>query len=250
MKKKIVSAAALALTLATPVLVQAGEGRAQIIYTDARHQKAIEEIQKAKNSLLEASNTKIEMLTNTIPKYCNTANVNIRLTPDTDSQVIGTAGVNNRFEVLQEDDGWSLVLVPDNISAQTQAAYIKSEFLQNDRVKNTAYTQEDLYVLAHVICGEAQNCSDAEQRYVASVVVNRVKHPSFPGSIKGVVFQKGQYSCTRDGNYYREPTARNWANAKYVLENGSVFPDNVIWQSGSRQGKGVYLKTNVHYYCY
>lgn len=116
--------------------------------------------------------------------------------------------------------------------------------------KPASYTDEDLYVMAHVLAGESQSCPDQEQLYVGSVVLNRKNHPSFPNTIKGVVFQKGQYSCTRDGNYYREPTQRNWANARTLLENGSVLPGNVIWQSGGRQGKGVYIKTKWHYYCY
>lgn len=62
------------------------------------------------------------------------------------------------------------------------------------------WTEEDLYVLAHVICGEAQNCPDDEQRYIGSVVLNRRNSGRYPGTIKGVVFQPGQYSCTRDGN--------------------------------------------------
>lgn len=125
--------------------------------------------------------------------------------------------------------------------------------LAMDSVQVTAapsYTQEDLYILAHVICGEAQPYPDEEQLYVGSVVLNRVNNPSFPGTLRGVVFQPGQYSCTRDGNYNREPTARNWANAKYLLENGSILPGNVVWQSGGKQGKGVYLRTRYHCYCY
>ena len=112
------------------------------------------------------------------------------------------------------------------------------------------YSEEDLSILAHLLAGEAQNCPDEEQLYVGSVVLNRKNHPSFPKTIREVVFQRGQYSCTRDGNYYREPTERNWANAKKLLEEGSVLPGHVIWQSGSRQGNGVYLKTKYHYYCY
>lgn len=112
------------------------------------------------------------------------------------------------------------------------------------------YTQEDLYILAHVICGEAQSYPDEEQLYVGSVVLNRVNHPSFPNSLRDVVFQKGQYACTRDGNYNREPTPSNWANAKYLLDNGSILPGNVVWQSGGRQGSGVYIRTRYHCYCY
>lgn len=122
--------------------------------------------------------------------------------------------------------------------------------LPYDEIRKNSYSEEDLYILAHVICGEAQGCPDDEQLYVGSVVLNRKNHPGFPDTIKGVVFAPGQYSCTRDGNYYREPTDRNWANARHLLENGSVLPGNVVWQSGGRQGRGVFLRTRYHSYCY
>lgn len=113
-----------------------------------------------------------------------------------------------------------------------------------------AYTEKDLYILAHVICGEAQCYPDSEQLYVGSVVLNRMNSGRYPGTIEGVVFQRGQYSCTWDGNYNRAPTAANWANAKWLLENGSILPGNVVFQSGGRQGRGVYLRTAYHLYCY
>lgn len=113
-----------------------------------------------------------------------------------------------------------------------------------------AYTDKDLYVLTHVICGEAQGYPDSEQMYVGSVVLNRMNSGRYPSTIEGVVFQDDQYACIRDGNYYRDPTAANWANAKWLLEHGSVLPDNVVYQSGARQGQGVYLQTAYHYYCY
>lgn len=43
----------------------------------------------------------------------------------------------------------------------------------------SSYTQDDLYILAHVICGEAQSYPDDEQLYVGSVVLNRVSHRHF-----------------------------------------------------------------------
>lgn len=134
---------------------------------------------------------------------------------------------------------------------ETEEKRQKMEEIQTQAAAVRPYTDEDLYILAHVICGEAQGYSDEEQRYVGSVVLNRVNYPGrFPDTIKGVVFQRGQYSCTRDGNYYREPTKANWDNARWLLENGSILPGNVIYQSGGKQGSGVYLRTKEHYYCY
>ena len=113
-----------------------------------------------------------------------------------------------------------------------------------------SYTQEDLEILAHAICGEAQTYPDEEQLYVGSVILNRKNHGAFPNTIKGVVFQKGQYACTWDGNYYRQPTQANYRNAKWLLENGSILPENVVYQAAFKQGSGLYLKTKYHRYCF
>ena len=47
--------------------------------------------------------------------------------------------------------------------------------LKKEEVPETPllYTDEDLYVLAHAICGEGQCCPDEEQLYIGSVILNR-----------------------------------------------------------------------------
>lgn len=112
------------------------------------------------------------------------------------------------------------------------------------------YSEEDLYILAHAICGEGQGYPDDEQLYIGSVILNRRAHGAYPDTIKGVVFQRGQYACTWDGNYDREPTEANWRNARWLLENGSILPGNVVYQAGFRQGSGLYVQTRYHKYCY
>lgn len=112
--------------------------------------------------------------------------------------------------------------------------------------------ESDLWYLAHIICGEAQNCDDQEQRYIASVVLNRVADSRFPDTIADVIkdTQYGvQYASWYDGNAMREPTQSNWENAEYVLTNGSVLPEGVIYQAGEPQDT-VYEHTRWHYYCF
>jgi len=174
-------------------------------------------------------------------KYANAPGVNIREEPSTRSKILGRTLLNTEFEVVLDIGGWSMITTEDGY------AYIKSEFLNDDEVK---YTAEDLYIMAHVLAGEAQFCDDAEQKYVGSVVLNRVANSEYPDTIKGVVFEKRQYSSVADGNYNREPTESNWANAKWLLENGSILPEYVVFQSKGKQGNGVYLKTKWHQYCY
>ena len=152
--------------------------------------------------------------------------------------------VNTSFEVIEQNLTWSTITTSDGF------AYILTKDLSDKPVEIKSYTEEELYIMAHLLAGECQSYPDEEQRYVGSVALNRVKDPRYPNTLKQVVFQKGQYACTWDGNYYRTPTEANWRNAKWLLENGSVLPDHVVFQSGSKQGKGVYEKTKWHYYCY
>jgi spore germination cell wall hydrolase CwlJ-like protein len=60
------------------------------------------------------------------------------------------------------------------------------------------------------------------QRAVAQVVLNRVRHPAFPNSVCGVVFQGSeritgcQFSFTCDGSMARRPSNAGWARAQAV----------------------------------
>lgn len=112
-----------------------------------------------------------------------------------------------------------------------------------------SYSQDDLYVLSHIIYAEAGNQSDECQLAVGSVVLNRVKSNNFPNTIYGVVFQKGQYSPTWNGAYYKEPSDRAIKNAKYLLENGSVIPVGVVYQAEFIQGP-IYKQIGNTYFCY
>lgn len=101
------------------------------------------------------------------------------------------------------------------------------------------YTEEDLYVLSHIISAEAGNCQEEMMLYVGSVVLNRVEDDRFPDSIYEVVFQTDptlQYGPTSDGTYYKEPTEGAVEAAKKLLEEGSVLPADVIYQSNERIG--------------
>ena len=62
------------------------------------------------------------------------------------------------------------------------------------------YSSSDIYLLAKVISAEARGESYTGQVAVGAVVLNRVRHSSFPDSISGVVYQAGAFSCVNDSN--------------------------------------------------
>ena len=71
----------------------------------------------------------------------------------------------------------------------------------------------NLNLLSKVVYSEARGESYKGQVAVAAVVLNRVKHSSFPNSISGVVYQPGAFTAVADGQINLTPnnTARKAA---------------------------------------
>lgn len=72
--------------------------------------------------------------------------------------------------------------------------------------------------LTSAIYYEAASEPDAGQRAVAQVVLNRVRHPAFPNTVCGVVYQGSeragcQFSFACDGAMARAPSRTGWARA-------------------------------------
>ena len=118
------------------------------------------------------------------------------------------------------------------------------------------YSDDDLYCLAHIINAEAgdDNCTHEHRVAVGSVVLNRVAADDFPDTIRGVVFDPGQYSPTWNGAFEKEPSQDSWDTAEFLLENGSQIPEDCIWQAEFKQGSGEWnhFKTiyGITYICY
>ena len=117
-----------------------------------------------------------------------------------------------------------------------------------------AEIQDQLDLLARVVWFEAGSnwISDRQQQLVAAVVCNRVADSRFPGTLKGVVYQQGQYSCS--GRLYSISAsaipARVKANARAAAYGQVECPANVVFQAGFRQGKGVYERGYNTFFCY
>ena len=57
----------------------------------------------------------------------------------------------------------------------------------------------DVQLLARAVNGEARGEPYEGQVAVAAVILNRVKHSSFPNSIAGVIYQPGAFTAVSDG---------------------------------------------------
>lgn len=91
----------------------------------------------------------------------------------------------------------------------------------------------DLDCLADAVYYEARGETTAGQAAVAQVVLNRVRHPAFPKSVCGVVFQGAQtgdgcqFSFACDGSMHHQREAEAWRRAREVASralSGNVMP--------------------------
>lgn len=137
---------------------------------------------------------------------------------------------------------------------ETETEYTDETESETEAVPNT-YTDDDLYVLSHIIQCEAGYCERAMMEGVGSVVLNRVADPRFPNTIYEVVNQPGQYRPVTDGIFTSAvPTDLVMEVAIDLLEWGSKFPPEVVWQANFPQGSGTYLTLSTSYstmyFCY
>lgn len=77
----------------------------------------------------------------------------------------------------------------------------------------------DVYLLARLISAEARGEPYVGQVAVGAVVLNRVRHASFPNSIADVIYQTEAFTCVADGQF-DEPIADSAYRAAQDALNG------------------------------
>ena len=113
------------------------------------------------------------------------------------------------FKDMSEDDTTDNKTTVDNSSVNVSSQTSKTNTSSKETKKKTTttkkkskkrYSKADLRLMASII-----NCEAGSEPYqgklaVGIVVMNRVSSKSFPNSIKGVIYQKGQFSPVRNGS--------------------------------------------------
>lgn len=84
------------------------------------------------------------------------------------------------------------------ISMLTMCAVLGVTILGYPSVRVYAATP-DLQLMARAVNGEARGEPYTGQVAVAAVILNRVKHSSFPNTVAGVIYQPGAFTAVSDG---------------------------------------------------
>jgi spore germination cell wall hydrolase CwlJ-like protein len=123
-------------------------------------------------------------------------------------------------EAIKANEERPFTAVPDTAAREFK---LRADDTSRDRA---------LDCLTQAVYYEAATESADGQRAVAQVVLNRMRHPGFPSTVCGVVYQGSelptgcQFTFTCDGSLARTPIASVWARARKIATEalaGHVF---------------------------
>lgn len=142
--------------------------------------------------------------------------------------------------------------IPDDFEERIQSIIREHKIMTDRLIAAWEHRKEEVDLLAEVIYWENWH-TDKEHLaayYTGAVVMNRVNSKAWPDTVKGVLYQKGQYSTTKYF-YTKEIPPEVYNMAWDIYRNGTPdVPENVVFQATFRQGSGTWKKVNTDYFCY
>ena len=91
-----------------------------------------------------------------------------------------------------------------------------------------AASNANVNLLARIISAEARGEPYTGQVAVGAVILNRIKHPSFPDTLSGVIYQNGAFTAIVDGQFNQPTSDSAYKAAKDALNgwdptNGCIY---------------------------
>lgn len=115
-------------------------------------------------------------------------------------------------------------------------SYLIPEELVNKIPTFDNYTEEDLHWMARIIHAEARGEPFEAMLAVGNVVLNRRAHPSYPDTVRGVIFDRThgvQFTPTVNGAINNTPSVASFLAAVEVLEGRQNAEDVLFFKNPS-----------------
>lgn len=227
-------------------VLNANKALEQVVCSDANRynahaQKEWEQYQKSRNLLEEELQEYKDSYTKVLKLEKEINDIQQKLDiEETQNHLIKYNDFAEKFETLEN-------------KAKKKGKIVKKSKQFAKKLYEAYYTLMVLIVTGE--CGDYYY-PDIDQYYVMNVIENRIKSKYYPNTIRGVIFQEGQYQPTWDGSWSKTPSERTKRNVKkYLLGKVDTgMPDNVLYQAMFIQGKDVWTHVSNpvdsgHWYC-
>lgn len=144
-------------------------------------------------------------------------------------------------------------LTPDGIAGPATLA--KIGLPTGASTSGSQTSNSNLNLLARIINGEARGESYEGQVAVGAVVLNRVKHSSFPNTIAGVIYQTGAFTAVTDGQINKAVQTSCYNAAKDALNGwdpsgGAIYYYNPVTATSSWiRSRPIIKQIGKHVFC-
>ena len=172
------------------------------------------------------------------------------------SEEYKTVSITSRIEELTlQKELQNITVDKESIKLSLEAK--RAQYVQNIQENTAVYseyselnpqtvlTEDDFVMLCTLVMAEAEDQNPDAQYYVACVVLNRVKSPLFPNTIKEVIYQKGQFTCVWNGRYNSIDLSGSSDEFYHNVERALIYnelPSDVLYFTSSH-----YLSGTVPY---
>ncbi len=129
---------------------------------------------------------------------------------------------------FQRKNGLTVDGIAGTKTLQAMGIYNSTSNSGSSSNSSSSTNSNDLNLLSRLVYGEARGEPYTGQVAVAAVVLNRVKHSSFPNTIAGVIYQSGAFDVVADGQINLTPNETAKKAAQDALNgwdpsNGAIY---------------------------
>lgn len=135
-------------------------------------------------------------------------------------------------------------LKPDGIAGAQTLAKLGLPTGSSGSAAASSY-EANVNLLARVINGEARGEPYVGQVAVGAVILNRVRHPSFPNTIAGVIYQPGAFTAVVDGQIHANMVETSIRAARDAL-NGWDPTGNAIYYYNPRTATNQWIRSRPY----
>jgi len=194
--------------------------------------------------------------------------LNVREEPTTESKKLTVIYQNETFPVIELNDDWVKIdITDDNVNGYVKTEFAEllvaftnaiskeeeqkilqlqaelrakkeTEIIYRDEVNCSA---EDIKLLACLIHSEAGTQSYEGKLAVANVVLNRVKSSKYANTLKGVIYQSGQFSVAASGSLAKQ--LANFDNYSSNSQRLSIKAAKAALEGANNIGSRLYFHT-------
>lgn len=146
--------------------------------------------------------------------------------------------------------GYSAAWIYDKTQMpQEPFVYTPEPYAATCRYGDLTLTDQELDLLAKLICAEGESESFEGQQAIAEVILNRLVTDGFPTTLYNVIYAEGQFAGTSK-LYRQKPTYTQYKAIDRALNGPYVLPVEVVFFSTGAMNNKVWGRIGAHTFCY